>query len=108
MLGLGYYAAKKRPPSHRTIRDAELTERIVRTHRDNYWVYGVRKVHATPQREGVPVARCTVERLMRSAGQRGISRRPGPLNPLLTRMHRFADPVGVSFGVQQWSVCGHG
>ncbi|WP_420854986.1 IS3 family transposase [Rhodococcus pseudokoreensis] len=83
MLGLGYYAAKKRPPSHRTIRDAELTERIVRTHRDNYWVYGVRKVHATPQREGVPVARCTVERLMRSAGQRGISRRPGPLNTRL-------------------------
>lgn len=51
----GYYAAKKRPPSRRTIRDVELTERIVRTHRDNYGVYGARKVHATLQREGVPV-----------------------------------------------------
>lgn len=94
----GYYAAKKRPPSRRTVRDVELTERIVRTHRDNYGVYGARKMHATLQREGVPVARCTVERLMRAAGLRGISRRPGPRT---TRpappQHHPGDLVGRRF-----------
>lgn len=40
-------------------------------------LYGARKVHAQLLREGVVVARCTVERLMRSAGLRGVSRGKG-------------------------------
>ncbi|OXC87832.1 hypothetical protein BMR85_028265, partial [Achromobacter sp. KAs 3-5] len=47
-------------------------------HEANYWVYGARKVHAQLRREGLQVARCTVERLMRAAGLRGISRAKGP------------------------------
>lgn len=73
-----HYAAKARPPSARTRRDADLTVEIRRVHEDNYSVYGARKVHAELVREGISVARCTVERLMHTAGLRGISRANGP------------------------------
>jgi len=69
-----YYAAKTRPPSARAIRDAELIEDIKTAHKANLGVYGARKVHAELNREGVRVARCTVERLMRTEGLRGIPR----------------------------------
>jgi len=69
-----YYAAKTRPPSARAIRDAELVPVIAKVHRDNIGVYGARKVWAQMNREGHLVARCTVERLMRAEGLRGISR----------------------------------
>ena len=51
---------------------------IEQVHADNYGVYGARKVHAEVRRQGHPVARCTVERLMRAAGLRGITRAKGP------------------------------
>ncbi|WP_082405817.1 IS3 family transposase [Microbacterium sp. No. 7] len=69
-----YYAAKKRPPSERAVRDAALIVDIRTAHRANLGVYGARKVHAELNREGIPVARCTVERLMRQAGLQGIRR----------------------------------
>jgi putative transposase len=69
-----YYAARNRGPSARAVRDAELVERIKRMHSDNLGVYGARKVHAELRRQGVTVARCTVERLMRAEGLRGIPR----------------------------------
>ena len=69
-----YYAAKSRPPSARAVRDAELIDQIRTVHRDNLGVYGARKVHAELNREGVRVARCTVERLMRQEGIHGIRR----------------------------------
>jgi len=69
-----YYAAKNRPPSARAIRDAELVPEIRKVHKDNIGVYGARKVHAELNREGHSVARCTVERLMRAEGLRGIRR----------------------------------
>ena len=69
-----YYAAKGRPPSARAVRDAELTEDIRVVHKANLGVYGARKIHAALNREGVEVARCTVERLMRAAGIQGIRR----------------------------------
>ncbi len=47
-------------------------------HEENYGVYGARKVHAELRRQGHEVARCTVERLMRKAGLRGVSRAKGP------------------------------
>lgn len=73
-----YYAAKNRPVSARAIRDAELTEHIERVHADNYDVYGARKVWHELDRQGVKVARCTVERLMRAAGLRGLLRDRSP------------------------------
>jgi putative transposase len=69
-----YYAAKVRPPSARAVRDSELVPVIEKVHRDNIGVYGARKVWAQMNREGHRVARCTVERLMRAEGLRGISR----------------------------------
>ena len=69
---------KSRPPSARSVSDAATTEVIERVHADNYGVYGVRKVHAELHRQGHQVARCTVARLMRRSGLRGISRAKGP------------------------------
>ena len=71
-----YYAvkAREREPSMRARRDAELIERIRYVHRESYGVYGVRKVWWQLQREGVAVARCTVERLMRQDGLQGAVR----------------------------------
>ena len=69
-----YYAAKKRQPSARALRDAELRPEIARVHTENFGVYGADKVWAQLNREGVPVARCTVERLMRGLGLRGVVR----------------------------------
>ena len=69
-----YYAAKTRPPSTRSVRDAELVADIKVAHQANLGVYGARKIHAELNREGVRVARCTVERLMRAEGLRGIPR----------------------------------
>ena len=69
-----YYAARDRPPSARATRDAELKVQIVRVHRSNFGVYGVRKVWRQLGREGVAVARCTVARNMRVLGLRGVVR----------------------------------
>lgn len=69
-----YYAAKARPLSARALRDAELKPLIARVHRDNFAVYGVDNVWAQLNRESVRVARCTVARLMRELGLRGVVR----------------------------------
>lgn len=66
-----YYAAKTRPTSARAVHDGELIEIIEQVHEANYGVYGARKVWHELNRQGVAVARCTVERLMRQAGLRG-------------------------------------
>jgi putative transposase len=73
-----YYAAKTRPASARSRRDEELTAMIEQIHADNYGVYGARKIWHELHRQGVPVARCTVERLMRAAGLRGLLRDKSP------------------------------
>jgi putative transposase len=73
-----YYATKSRPESARAARDRELTGKIKRVHKDNYGVYGARKVWAELHRHGIDVARCTVERLMRESGLRGLLRDKSP------------------------------
>jgi len=73
-----YYAAKSRPPSKRSETDRETTVKIHKIHESNYGVYGARKVHAQLRRDGHHVARCTVERLMRREGLRGVRRAKGP------------------------------
>jgi putative transposase len=70
----GYYAAKRRPPSGRAVRDEALLADIRRIHAANYGVYGARKIWHELRREGKRVARCTVERLMRQAGLTGAVR----------------------------------
>ena len=69
-----YYAAKNHTPSARELREGELTQEITRVHTANLGAYGARKVWNELKREGTTVARCTVERLMRTAGLRGIPR----------------------------------
>jgi putative transposase len=69
-----YYAAIKRSPSARQMRDAELKMAITRVWQEHLRVYGADKVWAQLKREGVAVARCTVERLMRELGLRGVVR----------------------------------
>lgn len=70
-----YYAAKTRPPSARQLSDELRLEDVKRIHRENYGVYGVRKVWHALRREGVEIGRDQVARLMRMAGLRGVSRR---------------------------------
>ena len=69
-----YWSAKRRPPSERSKRDADLKAQIARVHAENFGVYGAPKVWAQLNREGHRVARCTVERLMRDLGLRGVMR----------------------------------
>jgi len=69
-----YYAARHRAPSVRSLRDENLKTEIERVHGENYGVYGVRKVWRQLNREGIRVARCTVARLMRELGLRGVRR----------------------------------
>lgn len=60
--------------SERARRDAVLREEIERVWKANRDVYGARKVWRQLRREGIGVARCTVERLMREMGLRGVVR----------------------------------
>lgn len=83
-----YYAARDRAPSARALRDELLKPEIERVHAENYGVYGAHKVWKQLSREGMPVARCTVARLMRELGLRGVRRgktiittTPGETNP---------------------------
>ena len=69
-----YYDAIARGPSARAVRDERLKAHIARVHAQNYGVYGARKVWLTLNREGIAVARCTVERLMRELGLHGARR----------------------------------
>jgi putative transposase len=69
-----YYAAKSRPPSARAVRDEHLKTEIRRVYQDNFCVYGARKIWRQLHREGIEVARCTVQRLMRELGISGALR----------------------------------
>jgi putative transposase len=69
-----YYAGRSRPLSQRAVRDEQLKAEIRRVFDDNYQVYGARKVWRQLNREGIAVARCTVERLMREMGLQGAVR----------------------------------
>jgi len=69
-----YYDHVTKPPSDRDRGDALLVNEITRVHTANYGVYGARKVWLQLNREGIPVARCTVERLMHRHGLTGAVR----------------------------------
>ena len=69
-----YWSAKRRPSSARRLRDEMLRVEIRRVFDENFGVYGAPKIWAQLNREGIRVARCTVERLMRDMGIRGAVR----------------------------------
>ena len=60
--------------SARARQDVALKPEIARVFAENFAVYGVRKVWRQMMREGFPVARCTVARLMRDMGLAGVIR----------------------------------
>ena len=94
-----YHTAKKRPPSKRELRDAELKIEIRRVFDENLFVYGADKIWTQLNREGITVARCTVERLMRDMGISGARR--GKQYKVTTesddRLERPADLVDREF-----------
>jgi putative transposase len=94
-----YYDQVNREPSRREVRDDELKEHITRIHAANYGVYGARKVWLALNREGIEVARCTVERLMGELGLsgavRGRVKRTTLADPTAARA---ADLVSRQFG----------
>jgi len=69
-----YYAARGRPPSARERRDQELTPRLVGIWKDNYQVYGARKLWKAAQRAGIEIGRDQTARLMRRAQIQGVLR----------------------------------
>jgi putative transposase len=69
-----FYEHVDRAPSRRQMRDETLKAQIARVHDANYGVYGARKVWLALNREGLAVARCTVERLMAELGLTGAVR----------------------------------
>jgi len=74
-----YYECKAREvdPTRlpaRARRDIELSGEIQRVYDENFFVYGAYKVWRQLNREQITVARCTVERLMRSLGLQGVVR----------------------------------
>jgi putative transposase len=69
-----YYAARKRVPSARQVRDEALRPEILRVWEQNLCVYGADKVWDQLNKDDIRVARCTVERLMADLGLQGCRR----------------------------------
>jgi len=73
-----YYAAKRREESpsardERDERDEELKNAIIQAReRRGRRLYGAKKMWRELNRDGIEVARCTVERLMREMGLEGL------------------------------------
>ncbi len=84
--------------SNRAKRDAELMIEIQRVFLENFCVYGARKIWRQLRREGFDVARCTVERLMKQLGIRGVIRGKGYKSTVVgLSAERPADLVERSF-----------
>jgi putative transposase len=89
-----YYETVARRPGRRQLRDEDLKPQMRRVHEQNFAVYGARKVWLQLNREGIPVARCTVERLMALMGlvgaRRGVVKRTTIADPSAERAHDLA------------------
>ena len=83
-----YYQRASGERCARRLADERLLVEIRRVHRENYECYGSRRVWKALLREGIEVARCTVERLMAAHAIQGAKRRGKPWRT--TR----ADPAG--------------
>jgi len=76
-----YWAYRSAAPSKRALWDTTITEILTSVYqpdehgkRPPECLYGSLKMWAQLQRQGIPVARCTVERIMRERGWRGAVR----------------------------------
>jgi len=76
-----YWARRSRPPSRRALKDEALTEILAGIYqpgpdgrRPPECLYGSVKMWEHLNRQGITVAKCTVERLMRAHGWRGVTR----------------------------------
>jgi len=97
-----YYAAKMRSPSARAIRAQALEPEITRVYQSNDCVYGRHKIWRQLNREGIPVGRDQVARLMRGLGIAGVVRgkvkRTTTSNP---RAERAPDLVERRFAAER-------
>jgi putative transposase len=73
-----YYSARSRPPSARAVEDGRLKEQILTVYKENYEVYGARKIWKALRRQGVDVGRDRVARLMKDLGIEGAVRGKKP------------------------------
>jgi putative transposase len=72
----GFYAWRSRPPSCRSVANAQLTSTIRAVHAGSRGTYGAPRVHAElADAHGVRCGRKRVARLMRRAGLAGVCRR---------------------------------
>jgi putative transposase len=86
----------------RAHRDAVLGGEIQRVWQENRGVYGARKVWRQLAREGIPAARCTVERLMRQLGLVGAVRGRKPRTTVPAEVAaRPADLVDRNFTAER-------
>lgn len=104
-----YWARKSRPPSKRALADARVMEILAgiyepdeRGRRKPESLYGSLKMWEHLNRQGIPVARCTIERLMRVHGWRGVSRARTVRTTVPDPGHsRAPDLVKRNFGAQR-------
>src|SRR5215216_6708197 len=97
-----YYQHTKGPRSARAVRDTQLKVEIARVHAEHFGVYGARKVWRQLHREGIAVARCTVERLMGELGLEGVRRgKPRRTTTPDATAARPADLVERDFSAQR-------
>ena len=66
----GYYAWRKREPSHRSLEDAALATEIAALHKQSKQTYGSPRIHAALRSNGIRCGRKRVARLMRERGLR--------------------------------------
>src|SRR5690606_28540398 len=98
----------KRPARAR--RDDEMRAQIKRVHESSFGLYGTRKVWHQLRREGVVIAKCTVERQMEDMGLEGVQRgkkantavsepkAPCPLDGTVRRMRRGGRGSDIELG----------
>ncbi len=67
-----YYRRRRDAPSPRARRDVALAEKIRAAHERSRGTYGAWRIWKHLNRGNVPIARCTVERLMRAQGLQGV------------------------------------
>jgi hypothetical protein len=97
-----YYQRTKGPQSARAVRDEQLKVEIRRVHAEHFGVYGARKTWRQLHREGIVVARCTVERLMGELGLEGVRRgKPRRTTTPEAATPRPADLVERDFSAQR-------
>jgi transposase InsO family protein len=94
-----YYQRAKGERSTRQVEDERLLGRIRVLHAANYEAYRYRRMWEALLGAGEPVARCRVQRLMRSHGIQGAKRRGKPWRTTRPdpQAHRRPDPVKRDF-----------